>query len=179
MRPIVAGIHTLIQYLKIIEEDPEQLRPAQCPHCGKESPNCHGHYERKADREQSGQASLNPIIIFRFYCTACKKTCSVLPECIPPRRWYLWSIQQSVLHLIFFGASHRKASKQSLPSRQTISRWCWWLADNFKLFGMHLKSRFSRLGYCHELFDFWRSCLSDLKLSYVMLFLNNSGVVVP
>ncbi|MBK9442558.1 MAG: hypothetical protein IPN53_15175 [Comamonadaceae bacterium] len=30
----------------------------------------------------------NPVPILRYLCNACKHTCSRLPACIAPRRWF-------------------------------------------------------------------------------------------
>ncbi|WP_226382967.1 DUF6431 domain-containing protein [Burkholderia mayonis] len=55
----------------------------------------HGCYDRKADRSADGQ--LNPVSVPRFRCPSCRRTCSRLPLCICPRRWYGWALQQQVL----------------------------------------------------------------------------------
>jgi hypothetical protein len=88
MRPIVPGIGTLAQHLKQLKEAPETYRPKRCPHCGKAGVWCHGAYTRKSDCEGRGDDCLNPVPIPRFYCCHCRRTCSALPECIPPRRWF-------------------------------------------------------------------------------------------
>ena len=179
MRPIVADILSLFQYVKHIQQDPRSFRPDVCPYCGRKNPRCHGHYARKADRENPSHSSLNPIWIFRFYCPDCCRTCSVLPECIPPHRWYLWVIQQAVLELFFLGQSFRKISQQLLPSRWTISRWVVRLRKRFELHALHLKSLFSWLGYTSGFIEFWQRCLAKMSLSTAMLQLNNLGVVIP
>ncbi len=179
MRPILAEIHSLFQYFKLTKEDPASLRPDTCPHCGKKNPRCHGHYGRKSDRENSGVNNLNPIWIFRFYCPGCKHTCSVLPECIPPRRWYLWTIQQMALILCFSGISFRQISQQLKPSRWTISRWVKRLKEQFRRHTTHLKSKFSWLGYSSDIIQFWQMCLSRMLLSTAMMLLNNFGIAIP
>lgn len=111
MRIIVAGITTLKQYLNVISEDTESLRPERCIHCGLAQLQHHGHYDRKPDRRRLNQHSLNPVPILRFYCRGCNRTCSVLPECIPPHRWYLWCVQQQVLMALLSGHSLRAVAK--------------------------------------------------------------------
>lgn len=120
MRPIISGILSLFQYLRIYREEPQQFRPQRCSHCGSPTLWCHGHYDRKSDHEPG---TLNPIPITRFYCPLCHHTCSVLPECIPPRRWYLWLVQQAVFLLKLYRHPCRQINRQLKPSRHTISRW--------------------------------------------------------
>lgn len=179
MRPILADIATLMQHIIEFRSNPESYRPSNCCYCGYRKPRCHGHYTRKADRENSTEKSLNSIEIPRFYCPICKKTCSVLPECIPPRRWYLWHIQQACLLLSFSGMSLRQIAKRSLPSRWTISRWLGRLKEQFELHALHLKSRFSEFGYSNSFERFWKNCLAKFSLSKAMLILNNLGVDIP
>lgn len=105
MALILPGIHSLAQHLQHLQALPEDYRPERCPHCGRARMWCHGAYTRKADRERSRSASLNPVPIPRFLCSFCYRTCSRLPECVPPRRWYLWAVQQAVLGLICAGHS--------------------------------------------------------------------------
>ncbi len=55
--------------------------------------------------KNNSDSSLNPLKIQRYYCPSCRKTMSVLPECIPRNRWYLWSVQQVILLLFVQGVS--------------------------------------------------------------------------
>ncbi len=179
MRLIVAEIYSLVQYLKLIEVNLERLRPTECPHCFCPKLHFHGHYHRKSDRESPPGANLNPIPIFRFFCPDCKRTCSTLPECIPPRRWYIWKIQQAAILLYFANGSFEETSKEVIPSGQTIRRWVGRLAEKFKLHASKLKSAFSWLGYTNELIHFWQAWCGKHRLSTAMLFLNNNDVAVP
>ena len=97
---IVPGINTLEQHLQRLATAPEGYRPARCPDCGKAGLWWHGTYDRQADRRGRGQANLNPIAIPRFFCRHCRHTCSCLPECLSPRRWYPWSVQQQALAVL-------------------------------------------------------------------------------
>lgn len=156
------------------------MRPVRCPTCGKSSLHCHGYYPRKAHRQSSGVASLNPIPIFRFLCIFCKHSCSVLPECIPPRRWYLWIVQQAVLLLLCFGCSKRNIASRLPPSRSTIRRWECRLIEMFKIHTFHLCSRFLELGrYLISLFTFWDVCLKQMPLARAMYWIHHAGGVVP
>ena len=120
MPHILPGIMSLVQYKNEIEYQLEEKgRPERCEHCSKLKPWCHGDYPRKTGRGDA-DTSLNPIQIQRYYCSDCKKTMSVIPECIPPRRWYLWETQQAAMLLFLLGGSTRSAEKQVKPSRCTI-----------------------------------------------------------
>lgn len=179
MRNIVSNICTLMQHIIELNKNPDTYRPDSCCYCGHNKLRRHGYYPRKADRENAAEESLNPIMIPRFYCSSCKRTCSVLPECIPPRRWYLWCMQQACLLLTLSGKSLRQVEKQTLPSRWTISRWANRLKEQFDLHSLHLKSCFSELGY-YSLFErFWKNCLEKISLAKAMLVLNELGVAIP
>jgi hypothetical protein len=125
MACILAGILSLGQHLSTLKDNRQRYRLECCPHsdCGKSGLWCHGYRYRKADRGTHDPSTLNPIPILRLYCPACQRTCSVLPECIPPLRWYLWVIQQAAVQLFFSGISLNEISQQIKPSRWTISRW--------------------------------------------------------
>lgn len=177
---IIQNILSLEQYLFDLSGTIEisySIKPLSCPHCHKRgSLWSHGHYNRKADR-QGG--ALNPIPIFRFYCHLCHRTCSVLPECIPPRRWYLWQTQETCLKAFFNGDKVQKIKQLLLPSRQAIMRWLHWAFDRFKEFRLDLQSRFSVLGYENEAFGWWKALLEKVSLSTAMVILNCMGLTVP
>ncbi len=182
MTSIVSDILSLAQHLISLKQSPEKYYLGCCPHpsCGKSGLWRHGFRYRKADRENNEKtASLNPIAILRLYCPACQRTCSLLPECIPPFRWYVWLIQQSAIELFFSGMSLNKINQKILPSRWTISRWIKRLADQFKLHDLHLKAKWSWLGYHTTINKFWPALLGKMHLSHAMLFLNAQGVPVP
>lgn len=179
MRPILAEIHSLVQYHQLIIVDLERLRPKECPYCFCSKLHFHGHYHRKSDRESPPGENLNPIPIYRFFCPDCKRTCSTLPECIPPRRWYIWKTQQAAILFYFDYGSFEVASQKVIPSGQTIRRWFNRLAEKFQIHASTLKSVFSWLGYTNKLISFWQAWCDKKKLSTAMLFLNNHDVAVP
>ena len=88
MTIILPNIFSLLQHIETLRKEPESYRPKRCPGCRHTTIWCHGCYTRKADENDT----LNPVPIPRFYCPECDSTCSVLPECIPPRSWYLWKV---------------------------------------------------------------------------------------
>lgn len=176
---IVAGILSLVQHKNFIKENPEIFNIENCPHCGKATLWRHGYRFRKSDRENDEKFTLNLIQILRMYCPSCHRTCSVLPECISPKRWYIWLIQQTALLLQLSGMSFNKISQMIKPSRWTISRWAKRLKEQFQNHAMTLRSKWSWLGYRASFNDFWTAALNKIDLSRLMLFLNYQGVFVP
>ena len=177
---IVAGIVSLVQYLQLLKDDPESYRPEFCPHCAKAGLWHHGFRYRKADRDNNNcTSSLNPIPILRFYCPACEHTCSVLPECIPPRRWYLWCVQQLVIIKLLSGISVNTTSHTYSPSRSTCRRWWYRLKEEFLGHAHALRSFFSELGQCQSINEFWPACLEKISFARAMLLCHQHGVVIP
>jgi hypothetical protein len=179
MLRIVPAIASLSQHLETLQQTPEVYRPAACPHCGLGGLWCHGCYERKADRPASGSDSLNPIPIPRFWCRGCRHTCSRLPECLAPRRWYGWAVQQVVLLGVLAGGSLHQAAVQGGVDRHTVRRWWAWLQDRSATFGFGLRARFAELGRAVEVSGFWRGCWAVMPLSRAMAWLDQDGVAVP
>lgn len=179
MREIISGITSLDQYVKMAREAIELFRPKDCVHCKALTPWHHGHYERKADRENVSHETLNPIPIYRFYCAHCHRTSSILPECIPPRRWYLWAVQQIGLLMMLTGQTAYTSAKQIKPRGRTLTRWLLELKKRHLEFQAYLKSWLSRLGYYPEFDAFWQHLLTLTTLSQVMCYLNANGVIVP
>lgn len=179
MSRILPAIDTLHQHLYQLEHDPESYRPACCPGCGLSGLWCHGFYSRKADREGQHGVYLDPVPIPRYYCRHCQKSCSRLPACIPPRRWYLWRIQQVVLSVLIAGGSFSRAARESDPGRHTISRWWHRLQACFNAHSFHLCSRFPVLGRSASLSSFWSACFAERSLAEAMAILDHGGVIVP
>jgi len=179
MACIVAGIRSLLQHLKIIGSGAADYDRKDCGYCGKSGLWRHGTRYRKVacDREQN--TSGDPIPILRKYCPSCKRTCSLLPECLPPLRWYLWQVQEAALRLAILGVNINKISKKIIPSRWTIRRWLHRFTTQFELHALCLKTRWPTLGYATTLYAFWQSWLEEKELSTAMCFLNAASVVVP
>ena len=177
MQRILPTILSLVQHISTLTNEPHRYRPDQCDHCGRTVIWDHGHYGRKSARH--GEAS-NPIRIPRFYCPGCGKTMSVLPECIPPRRWYLWKVQQAVFLFVLSGGSFRRAAQaRDGPSRQTIRRWYARFFDNFSLHKDVLLNIFSDWGRTPKFIEFWLSCLQCIPLSEAMRYCFVGGVAIP
>jgi transposase-like protein len=179
MSRILPSIGTLVQHLFSLANQPALYRPASCPHCGKEGLWNHGYYHRKADREQRKEERLDPVPIPRYYCKSCARTCSRLPSCIAPHRWYSWAVQQSVIVLLLKGFSFYKAAKCCQPGRRTISRWWHRLEEQFVEHGFHLRNRFPELGRHADFASFWSACFEQMPLADAMAWLDRDGVVVP
>ena len=172
MHRIVAGIKSLEQHNEAIRLTPEVYRPPSCPHCGITIVWCHGHYERKADLCNRGEANLNPVAIPRYCCSSCRRTFSRLPECIAPWRWYNWLLQQIGLRAVFDGTPLVMPPACSTPARRTLERWRNGLQERGQVFRSFLTSRFSELGRLADDTDFWRQVFDTLGLSEVMAWLD-------
>jgi hypothetical protein len=179
MQRIVPAILSLPQHHDALTRAPVIYRPAACPHCGLAKLWGHGCYERKADRRPGPCGSLNPISIPRFFCQGCRQTCSRLPECIAPRRWYDWAVQQVVLLWLLSGGSLHQAAVQGGVDRHTVRRWWCWLKARGEAFGLFLRARFPDLGRAMDFAGFWRGCLATMPLSRAMAWLDRDAVAVP
>lgn len=175
MHRIVESIVSLAQHLVGITTDPEQYRPARCPHCGYARVWRHGCYHRKADRSAGG--ALNPVPVLRFLCQACVATCSRLPACMAPRRWYDWAVQQAVLMLLLLGESLHGCARRAGVDRRTARRWRDWLHERGESFAFLLRSRWPELGRVAEFNAFWRNVIDELTLQQAMHWLDRERVV--
>jgi hypothetical protein len=173
MQRIVESVKTLDEHLHAVKTTPDVYRPAACPHCRAGRMWHHGHYERKADRSASGAQSRNPVRVLRFICGVCARTCSRLPLCIAPRRWYDWAVQQVVLLLLLAGSSLHHCCGCTGRARHTVRRWRDWLRKRSQEFSFHLRSRVAELGrhsVDHE--SFWRGVLAHMPLAQAMALLD-------
>ena len=177
MNRIVGSITSLVQHLLAVVTDAEIYRPAACPHCRCAGMWRHGCYHRKADRSAGGGESLNPVPVLRFLCRACERTCSRLPACIAPRRWYDWLVQQAVLLLLLGGGSLRQCARCTGRVRSTVRRWRDWLHERGERFAFFLRSRLPELGRWAEFESFWRNVIDGLSLQQAMVWLDRDLVV--
>jgi len=176
MNHILGTITTLDQHFDEIANGGGAYRPANCPHCRCAGLWHHGCYRRKADRAAFGDQSRNPVSILRFLCRSCLRTCSRLPACIAPRRWYDWAVQQVVLLLLLAGTSLRQGCRQTGCARSTVRRWRDWLQARSAQFSFFLRSRLPQLGRLPEP-DFWPEVITRMTLTYVMTQLDRDLVV--
>jgi transposase-like protein len=176
MLRIVSAITCLQQHLMTLGCTPQSYRPERCPRCGLAGLWGHGHYTRKADR---GTGELNPIPVPRFLCRGCRRTCSTLPSCLSPRRWYLWSVQQAALLRLLSGASLRKSAQTAGRARSTVRRWWQWLQQRHEQLAFHLRSHWPQWSRAQSWQGFWQLALAQEPLREVMAWLDRQGVVVP
>ena len=179
MTLILAGVQTLLQHVHHIHAQPEDYRPARCPQCGKRGLWCHGSYPRKANRRGLACETQAPVLIPRYRCPTCGGTCSSLPEAVPPRRHYLWEVQQQVVLLLLSGLSLNQVAQRLAPSRHTLRRWWQRLKQRFTLDASLLRSHCPALGRTTGFGSFWRACLARMRLSEAMRVLHRSGTTIP
>jgi len=176
MHRIVPRIASLEQHLHTLSMDPEAYRPAQCAHCSRGGLWSHGCYERKADR---GTGQLNPIAVPRFWCPGCKHSCSRLPACIAPRRWYDWAKQHAVLIALLLGASLRACAPAHGIGLDTARRWWRWLEERSEEFRFRLLTHWIEWGRAVDWRGFWRLGLAAQPLRDSMAWLDGQGLIVP
>ena len=150
MNRILASITTLAQHLHAVANDSDVYRPPACPQCSAAGMWCHGCYHR---------------------------TCSRLPACIAPRRWYDWALQQAVLLLLLAGCSVHQCCNCTHRARSTVRRWRDWLdarGDNFAFF---LRSRFPELGRLPERVCLWCHVMQSMSLAQAMAWCDRELIV--
>lgn len=179
MPRMLPEIHTLEQHQETTLNDPDAYRPKCCPYCDKAGLHHHGHYERNPPKGEGLTLLVGMLIILRFFCPGCRRTCSRLPGCLSPRRHYWWKSQQQVLELLIAGQSIYEVASKKLPSRQTIGRWWRRLEERFSIHALHLRSRFPELGRTVDWEDFWSNCFDSMSLAEAMGWLDHVGVNVP
>ena len=177
MNRILANITTLDQHLDAVANDSDVYRPDACPHCLVAGLWCHGRYHRKADRGTNVGESRNPVAILRYLCRACERTCSRLPACIAPRRWYDWAMQQVALLLLLAGCSMHQCCRCTGRARSTVRRWRDWLYERSDSFTFFLRSRLPEFGRYAELDSFWRHVIEGMTLAQAMAWLDRDLIV--
>lgn len=177
MNRILASITTLTQHLEVVASNPDAYRPQSCPYCALGGMWCHGRYHRKADRGAPAGQSRNPIAILRFLCRSCRHTCSRLPACIAPGRWYDWALQQLVLLLLLAGSSVHHCCHCTGRARSTVRRWRDWLSERSQTFTFFLRSRFPELGRHRDTSALWRHLMQEMTLAQAMAWLDRDLVV--
>jgi len=183
MSLILSGVLTLLQHVEILRKGPESYRPLRCP-CGHSRVWCHGAYTRKPCCCDPVEQGYSPVRILRFYCPDCHATCSVLPECLPPRSWYLWKVRQIIVLSLLSGSSMRRTvarygSRSDDPHGSTIRRWWKRLKDCFAEHSFYLRNHFPWLGRHTDFYSFWTAILPERPLAPLMSLLHLEGIVVP
>lgn len=183
MSLILSGVLTLLQHADQLRKDPESYRPLRCP-CGHGRVWCHGSYTRKPCCCDPVEQGCSPVLILRFYCPDCRATCSVLPECLPPRSWYLWKVRQIILLSLLSGISMRSTvasygSSPGTPCGSTIKRWWKRLKERFTEHSFSLRNHFPWLGRHTDFVGFWNTLLSEQTLACMMRLVHLDGITVP
>jgi transposase-like protein len=116
-------VHT---YLQVFSEGcPEELRPTYCSHCRMDRLfHRHGKYQRKVFT----WLECFLIFIYRFKCTACGHTQSLLPSFTGPHQQVIWDVQEEVVRKNEEGASLGDLTEELKPpagpySQKTLWRW--------------------------------------------------------
>jgi len=175
MQRIVGIITSLDQHAVAVRQQAQDYRPTCCVHCGRGSLWGHGCYYRKADRSPAG--ALNPVAVPRFLCPGCNRTCSRLPACVAPRRWFNWAVQQVVLLLLLGGMSLHACSLCSGRPRRTVGRWWAWLRQRHAQFSFVLRSRRPDWGRQDDMAAFWRHVIDEVSLTQAMVMLDHELTV--
>ena len=113
----------------------------------------------------------------RDIARACVRTCSRLPACIAPRRWYDWIVQQAVLVMLLGGMSLHGCARCSGRDRRTVRRWRDWLRERDDQFAFFLRSRWPELGRAADFESFWRNVIDVLSLQQAVAWLDRELVV--
>jgi transposase-like protein len=78
--PLVGSIQQYVERVETPQEG-ERCRPSQCPQCESKQPLvCHGFYARTVEDQAEGFV----IRVRRYFCAACRRTVSLLPEFMLP-----------------------------------------------------------------------------------------------
>jgi hypothetical protein len=78
--PLSGSIQQYVEQVGTPEEG-ERCRPSKCPQCESKQPLvCHGFYARTVEDQAAGFV----IRVRRYYCVACRRTVSLLPEFVLP-----------------------------------------------------------------------------------------------
>lgn len=176
---MIGSIRTLKQHFLILKSNPCAYKPERCPQCGLGGLWAHGAYHRKGDRSLISENRSVLIPIPRFRCPYCNTTCSRLPACLSPRRWYPWSAQGLALALLLVGTTLTKIREWVGSCANTVRRWRNRLYERAQQLEFHLRGLFPFLGRHSQRESFWMRTLSAPGLPEAMAALCRLGVVVP
>jgi hypothetical protein len=109
-------------------------RPATCPACHVAGHMIgHGFYPRRKPLDAT-PAPPQPVKVRRWFCTACKRTTSLLPDLFHRHRHYLWAVIGVALVRRFVlgqtwaqiqaALSQLPADVEPAPSIDSLRRWC-------------------------------------------------------
>lgn len=103
---------------------PEELRPMTCPKCKRVAfQQKHGHFERTLHT----LLGLINLTVYRFLCSTCKDTYSLLPSFFRTKHTIANKVQESVVALIDSGEGMIQAGEAICTgvtvSKKTVRRW--------------------------------------------------------
>jgi transposase-like protein len=178
LRCILPNIASLYEHVHRLLNQPMDYRPEKCPHCNHTHLWYHGHFTRKP----RGDSDIKEVKVPRWRCTDCRRTFSVLPSCVPPRRWYLWSVQQALLVCLLSGATQEQCAEDLAhlgPALCTIQRWWRWLKRKNNDFSHYLRSFKPEWGRTADWREFWRVAMADEPMRELMAYLAAQGLTIP
>jgi hypothetical protein len=187
MQVILSGFTTIMDYLAYMNDPIHKCQAClrRCNICGlADALHRHGSYPRKPDRSiLPGTETLNPVPIQRYICKNCGVTCSELPECIPPRRWYPWEVQQFVIEERLLGKTWDLISEVCGASVKTCRRWFNQLrtqcASHADVLRNVAGSLCEVLASSVDFKSFWQKCFSEISLARSMLLCHQAKITVP
>jgi transposase-like protein len=182
MQQVLTGLLDLDEHLSKLSNNPNDFRPPNCPNCGLKGLWRHGVYHRKIQiSSMQTESACGKIPIPRFRCSSCGHTCSVIPECVSPRRWYSWIVQQAVFNLLLAGNSlraTRKALSELMPAPpciSTINQWWSWLRSRYLTHQFHICNVAPVLRFQTSFENFWKTILAKGTFSGVMMTMLRAG----
>jgi Domain of unknown function (DUF6431) len=180
MLRILPNVASLREHVHRLIYRATEYRPEHCPICCGAHLRRHGCYKRKPRGECIDACTA--VKVPRFLCIDCKHTCSVLPSCIAPRRWYMWSVQQPVLTYLLCGGTQEKCAEELEhlgPAISTMRRWWRWLQSRHEGLAFHLRSKQPQWGRAADWQEFWQRAFRDEPLRELMAYLDAQGLTVP
>ena len=119
------------QYVKQVEtsQEGERCRPRRCPQCESKQPLvCHGFYARTVEDQAEGFV----IRVRRYFCAACRRTVSLLPEFVLPYlRFTIGTIALFLKARLLEGQTLKAAAEAAHQPRMPYQRGQQW-ADRFR-----------------------------------------------
>lgn len=122
--PIILAMgRTVKGYLRLFGQHSPELRLA-CPHCGGAT-HLHGRYWRSAVTNRK----VHQIPIYRWRCSTCKRTFSVLPDFLIPYAQFVSLVREGVLRRRARGQTTGEIAMRTCKagagglSTRTVARW--------------------------------------------------------
>ncbi|WP_139314633.1 DUF6431 domain-containing protein [Desulfosporosinus metallidurans] len=128
-------IWTVQSYIEgFIDGCPNHLRPMMCPHCQAEVMlHKHGSFKRTVYT----LLEVFIISIFRFKCTKCGRSTSLLPNFVMEHHQVAWEVKEEVIHQQLSGIALLKIAEDLVTSagkfsEKTLWRWSKAIRDELK-----------------------------------------------